>query len=159
MAALPAPDRRAPIYNIRVLGIVEAYERPHRCACDCHATLTVEERAQGVEAMFRLDDALRGWGYVPLYEVGAHRLYREAQRANDPSYRGIAVRDEVCLYRRLVGFAVHEALHALQGDPSLANHGIPFGLPYGVPSELPAGSERAYLHPFNQAEARAWVGV
>jgi hypothetical protein len=102
---------------------------------------------------------MRGWSYTPLYEVGAHRLFREAQRANDASYRGIAVRDEVCVYRRLVGFAVHETLHALQGDPSRANHGIPFGLPYGVPSELPTGTERAFLHPFNQAEARAWVGV
>ena len=29
---------------------------------------------------------------------------------------GIAVRDESCIYRRLVGFAVHELLHALNGD-------------------------------------------
>jgi len=142
-----------------VLGIVEAFARPHACKCDCHAALTVEERAQGVAAMFRFDDAMRGWNYQPLYEPNAHALYRAAQAKNDPAYRGIAVRDEECLYRRFVGFAVHETLHALQGDTTQANYGLPFGLPYGVPIDLPDGGEREYLHPFNLAEARAWVGV
>jgi SEC-C motif len=142
-----------------VLGIVDAFARPHRCRCDCHAALTVEERTQGVAAMFRFDDAIRGWGYEPIYEPAADGLYRAAQKRNDASYRGIAVRDEACLYRRFVGFAVHELIHALHGDVSKANYGIPFGLPYGVPAELPEGEEPAYLHPFNQAEARAWVGV
>src|SRR5579871_879350 len=109
--------------------------------------------------MLRFDDAMRGWNYTPLYEVGADRLYREAQRKNDRDYRGIAVRDEDCLFQRLVGFAVHETLHALQGDPSRANYGIPFGLPYGVPLDVSEGGEAEFLAPFNLAEARAWVGV
>ncbi len=141
------------------LTLVAALSKPHRCACDCHANLPLDERTRAVAAMFRFDDAMRGWGYQPLYEPNAHQLFREAQKKNDASYRGIAVRDEECIYRRLVGFAVHEILHALQGDPTKANYGVPFGLPYGVPVELPIGGEKDFLHPFNQAEARAWVGV
>jgi SEC-C motif len=141
------------------VDVVRALSSPHPCACRCHETLTPAERAQGVAAMFRFDDAMRGWGYVPLYHPSAHGLYREAQARNDASYRGIAVRDEECIYRRLVGFAVHELIHALEGDPTRANHGIPFGLPYGVPDDVPVGGEKEYLHPYNLGEARAWVGV
>jgi hypothetical protein len=141
------------------ITVVEALSHPRACACDCHHTLSIKERAQGISAMYRFDDALRGWGYRPIYEPGADRLYREAQANNDTAYRGIAVRDEACIYRRLVGFAVHELIHALSGDPSKANYGMPFGLPYGVPLELPEGREAEFLDPFNRSEARAWVGV
>ncbi len=141
------------------IGIVEALSHPHVCACDCHQTLTLKERTQGIRAMYRFDDALRGWGYVPLYEPGADGLYRAAQAKNDASYRGIAVRDEECIFRRLVGFAVHELIHALDGDVTRANYGMPFGLPYGVPAEVPPGDEKAWLDRFNRSEARAWVGV
>jgi hypothetical protein len=108
--------------------------------------------------MFRFDDAMRGWGYRPIYDLAADRLYREAQKKNDPDYRGIAMRDEACLFRRLLGFAAHELLHAFNGDLTKANYGLPFGLPYGVPVELPIGEEARYLDPFNRAEARAWLG-
>jgi hypothetical protein len=140
-------------------GLVAALERPHPCPCDCHTTLTLAQRTQGIRAMFRFDDALRGWGYEPIYELGADRLYRAAQAANDAGYRGVAVRDHACIYRRFVGFAVHELLHALCGDVTRANYGMPFGLPYGVPLDVPEGDEAAYLDPFNRAEARAWLGV
>jgi hypothetical protein len=140
------------------IGIVEALSRPFTCICECHQTLTLEERTQGIAALYRFDDALRGWGYQPIYEPNAHQLYREAQQRNDANYRGIAVRDESCIYRRLVGFAVHELIHAFNGDVSKANYGMPFGLPYGVPVDLPEGEEKAYLEPFNRSEARAWVG-
>jgi hypothetical protein len=111
--------------------------------------------------MYRFDDAMRGWGYEPLYEPKANQLWREAQAKNDTSYRGVAVRDEECVYRRLVGAAVHELIHLFNGDPEKANYGVPFGLPYGVPLDVPAEprAERAYLDPFNRAEARAWVGI
>jgi len=141
------------------LGLVDALSRPHPCPCDCFEALTVEERAQGIAALFRFDDAMRGWGYDPLYDPQAHNLFRAAQRANDASYRGVAVRDHACVTSRLLGFAVHEVLHALHGDTTQANYGIPFGMPYGVPESLPVGEERAYIEPFNRGEARAWVGV
>ena len=141
------------------MTLLDALRRPPPCGCDCWNALTVDERAQGIAAMFRFDDAIRGWGYTPLYEPAAPKLWREAQKRNDISYRCIAVRDEACVYRRLVGFAVHESLHALEGDTSKANYGVGFGLPYGVPLEIPEGAEKDYLHPFNVGEARAWVGV
>jgi hypothetical protein len=142
-----------------MISLVEALSRPYPCQCDCHETLTVEQRTRDIEAMYRFDDTMRGWGYRPIYDIGADRLYREAQRRNEPGYRGVAVRDHACIHRRLVGFAVHELIHALEGDVSQPNYGIPFGLPYGVPVDLPAGGEAGYVDPFNRGEARAWVGV
>jgi hypothetical protein len=139
--------------------LVAVLSRPYPCACRCHENLTLAERTAGVGVMFRFDDMLRGWGYEPIYDANAHHLWRAAQEKNDPSYRGIAVRDEACLHQRLVGFAVHELIHALNGDVTQANYGVPFGLPYGVPLDVPEGREAEYLHPFNQAEARAFVGV
>jgi hypothetical protein len=121
--------------------------------------LTLQQRIAGVESLYRFDDALRGWGYQPIYELAADTLYRKAQAENDPSYRGIALRDDACLYRRLVGFAVHELVHALEGDVTKANYGIPWAAPYNVPADLPVGQEAEWLHPHNVAEARAFVGV
>lgn len=142
-----------------MMSLVEALSKPAPCKCACFETLTLEERTQGIVAMYRFDDAMGGWGYQPIYEPAAHGLYRDAQRRNDPSYRGVAVRDEACIYRRLVGFALHELLHLFNGDVTQANYGIPFGLPYGVPPEVPEGEEAAYLDAFNRGEARAWVGI
>ena len=113
----------------------------------------------GVRALYVCDDALRGFGYVPIYELHGDGLWREAQKRCDASYRGVAVRFGECLYRRLLGSLLHELIHASVGDPSKANHGIPFGLPYGVPSEVPEGEEESFLAPFNFGEARAFVGV
>jgi hypothetical protein len=142
-----------------MLSLVEALESQRPCACMCHATLTVEERVAGIRALYVCDDALRGFGYVPVYELHGDALWRQAQRAGDPSYRGVAVRFGECLYRRLLGSLLHELIHASVGDPSKANYGIPFGLPYGVPSEVPEKDEEAFLAPFNFGEARAFVGV
>jgi hypothetical protein len=142
-----------------MLTVVDALSSPYPCGCDCFHTLTVDERIQGVHALFRFDDALRGWGYQPVYELAADVLYRKAQAEADPSYRGISMRDDACVYRRLVGFAVHELIHALEGDPTQANYGIPWGAPYNVPIELPEGEEAAFLHRYNVGEARAFVGL
>lgn len=139
--------------------VVDALRAPYACACECHTTLTLDERTRSIEALYRFDDAMRGWGYRPVWDLAAPRLWREAQKRNDPDYRLVAVRDEACVYRRLVGFAVHELIHALCGDVAKANYGIPFGLPYGVPVDLPPIGEAAYLKPFNDGEARAWVGI
>ncbi|HXU71491.1 MAG TPA: SEC-C metal-binding domain-containing protein [Polyangia bacterium] len=142
-----------------MLTVVDALSSPYPCGCDCFRSLTVEERTAGVEALYRFDDALHGWGYEPIYELAFFKFFRKAQADNDPNYRGIAMRDDACVYRRLVGFAVHETIHALEGDPSKANYGIPWGAPYNVPVDVAEGEEAAYLHRFNVGEARAFVGV
>ena len=139
--------------------VVDALSSPYPCRCACHETLTLDERARSVEALYRFDDAMRGWGYTCLWDLAAPRLFREAQRTADASYRFVAVRDEACVYRRLLGFAVHELIHALCGDVGQANYGIPFGAPYGVPVDLPPVEEKAFLQPLNDSEARAWVGI
>jgi hypothetical protein len=142
-----------------VRTVVDALSSPYPCGCDCFHTLGVDERIQGIRALFRFDDALRGWGYQPTYELAADVLYRKAQAEADPKYRGISMRDDACVYRRLVGFAVHELIHALEGDPAQANYGIPWGAPYSVPVDLPEGEEAAFLHRYNVGEARAFVGL
>ncbi|HEY4122955.1 MAG TPA: SEC-C metal-binding domain-containing protein [Byssovorax sp.] len=141
------------------LSVVEALQLPHPCACDCFHTLPLAERTRSVAAMYRFDDALRGWGYEPVYELAGDRIYRIAQAKNDPAFRVIPVRDSACIYRRLVGFAVHEVIHAALGDTSLANYGIPWGAPYAVPDDTPRGLEADALAPLNRAEAMAFVGV
>ncbi len=134
-----------------------AHQRP--CPCDCHRTLAPEARSLGVAALYRLDDALRGWGYQPLYDLHGDALFRQAQRQNDRTTRKLAVRFGECVYRRLLGSMLHEVLHAVFGEAGETNHGIPFGLPYSVPSEVAPRDEESYLRPFNFGEARAWVGV
>ncbi len=134
---------------------------PVRCLCDCHRALAEPARAQGIRALYRFDDAMRGWGYHPVYVLAATSLFRAQQAAGDPAYRGVAVGDSACSYGRLLGFALHEALHALMGDVSQANYGTPLGAPYGVPREVEPdrAAEQACLDPFNFQEAVAFVGV
>jgi hypothetical protein len=143
----------------RPRGVHEALLEQHPCFGSCHETLSVAQRTRAVEIVYHCDDALRGWGYVPVYDIDGDRLWRAAQARNDPGYRGIAVRFGECIYRRLVGAMLHEVLHAVFGDPSRPNHGIPFGLPYAVPESVPERDEESYLAPFNFAEARAFAGV
>jgi hypothetical protein len=142
-----------------MLGVIEALSHPYPCACDCFHTLSLAQRIRGIEALYRLDDILRGWDYVPIYDLAADGLYRQAQRNADPDYRGIALRDDPCSYRRLVGFGIHELIHALEGDVARANYGIPWGAPYAVPADVPERDETAFLTRFNVGEARAFVGV
>ncbi len=142
-----------------MLNVVDALTSHRICPCDCDATLPVAERTRGISAVYKLDDALRGWGYTPLYDVHGDRLWREAQQRNDAAYRHVAVRFGECIYRRLLGSLVHECIHAVCGDVSKANYGILFGLPYAVPQEVSEKDEEAFLEPFNFGEARAWVGV
>jgi hypothetical protein len=139
--------------------LLDALERQHPCYGDCHRTLSVEQRTRAVVCLYHLDDALRGWGYVPIYDIHGDALWREAQQRGDSTYRGVAVRFGQCIYRRLVGSMLHEVLHASFGDVARANYGLPFGLPYGVPESVPEPDEEAYLAPFNFGEARAFVGV
>jgi hypothetical protein len=142
-----------------MLALAEAVQSQRPCSCCCHETLTSAERVAGIEALYVCDDALRGFGYIPIYELHGDDLWRKAQRACDPSYRGVAVRFGECIYRRLLGSLLHELLHASFGDTTKANYGIPFGLPYGVPEDVPPSEEDAFLAPFNFGEARAFVGV
>jgi hypothetical protein len=142
-----------------MLSLIDALLRQHPCYGDCHTTLSLEQRTRAIEAIYHLDDALRGWGYVPIYDIHGDRIWREAQQKADRTYMGVAVRFGECIYRRLVGAMMHEALHASFGEPGNANYGIAFGLPYGVPESVAERDEEAYLAPFNFGEARAFVGV
>jgi hypothetical protein len=139
--------------------LIEALERQHACYGDCHRTLTLDQRTRAIEAIYHLDDALRGWGYDPIYAIDGDRQWREAQRRGDPGYMRVAVRFGECIHRRLVGAMIHEVLHAACGEAGLPNYGIPFGLPYGVPENVRELDEESYLAPYNFAEARAFVGV
>jgi len=140
-------------------SLLDALATQRPCPCECQRKLTTEERTRGVAALYACDDALRGLGDEPTYELHGDALWKEAQRKGDPSYRGVAVRFGECVHKRLLGSLLHECLHALLGDPSRANHGIPFGLPYGVPPEVPPSEEEQYLAKYNFEEARAFVGV
>src|SRR5262252_4351485 len=103
-----------------MLSVTDAVGTARVCPCDCFRTLSLGERVTGIRALYKLDDALRGWGYTPIYDVHGDRLWREAQQRNDASYRGIAVRFGECIYRRLVGSMLHECIHAVNGDVSKA---------------------------------------
>jgi hypothetical protein len=140
-------------------GLVAALSRQHPCFGDCHRTLSRAQRARAIDVIYLCDDALRGWGYTPIYDIDGDRLFKDAQQKNDPTYRGVAVRFGECIYRRLVGSMLHESLHANFGDTTKPNYGIHFALPYGVPREVDEKDEDAFLAPFNVAEARAFVGV
>ncbi len=142
-----------------MLNVAHAVTAHRVCPCDCFAMLSPADRLAGIRAVYKLDDALRGWGYTPIYDVHGDRLWREAQQKNDASYRGVAVRFGECIYRRLVGSLIHECIHAFCGDVTKANYGVLFGLPYAVPNEIAEKDEEAFLDPFNFGEARAWVGV
>jgi hypothetical protein len=139
--------------------LLVALSKQRVCACNCPNLLTPDERTRGIEALYVCDDVLHGFHYTPLYDLEGDALFKQAQRQGDPTYRGIAVRFGECVYKRLLGSMLHEILHALHGDPTKANHGIPFGMPYGVPTDVPPSEEEAFLRPFNEGEARAFVGV
>ncbi len=136
--------------------VVDAVSRPYPCEHRCFEALTLDERAQGIETLYRFDDAMRGWGYEVIWDLAAPYLWRVQQHA--AAARWVAVRDDACIYARLVGFCMHELVHALLGDTGAPNHGVPVGLPYGVPTDVAIGGEASYLARFNDLEARAWVG-
>jgi SEC-C motif len=137
-------------------NVVDAVRRPYPCAHGCFEALTLDERAQGIETLFRFDDAMRGWGYEVIWDLAAPALWRVQQHAEHA--RWVAVRDDACIYARLVGFCMHELVHALVGEAGAPNHGVPVGLPYGVPSSVAHADEESYLARFNAMEARAWTG-
>lgn len=137
--------------------VVDAVRSPLPCPCNCHEALTLDERAAGIEALYRFDDAMRGWGQTVLWDLAAPTLWRLQQQLGEVKW--VAVRDGGCIYSRLLGFCVHETIHAISGDPSLPNYGMPVGLPYGVPEAVPPAEEAAYLDGWNHQEARAWVGL
>jgi hypothetical protein len=137
--------------------VVDAVQTPFPCACRCHETLSLDERAAGIAALFRFDDAMRGFGQTVIWDIAAPALWRLQQQLGGAKW--VVVRESGCLHSRLLGFCVHELIHAMCGDPEAPNWGTPVGLPYGVPESVAAVDEAAYLHRFNQHEARAWVGL
>jgi hypothetical protein len=137
--------------------VVDAVKTPYPCPCACHDALSFEERVAGIEALYRFDDAMRGFGQTVIWDLAAPTLWRVQQQLG--TVRWVTVRDGPCIHSRLLGFCVHELIHAMCGDPAAPNWGTPVGLPYGVPESVPAAQEAEYLHPFNQHEARAFVGL
>ena len=137
--------------------VVDAVKTPYPCACRCHELLSYDERVAGIQALYRVDDAMRGWGQTAIWDLAAPTLWRVQQQLGE--VRWVTVRDGPCIHSRLLGFCVHEIIHAMCGDPEKPNWGTPVGLPYGVPESVPPTEEAAYLHTFNQNEARAWVGL
>lgn len=137
--------------------VVDAVSTPYPCSCNCHEELSFEERAAGIAALYRIDDAMRGWGQTVIWDLAAPTLWRVQQQLG--AVRWVTVRDGPCIHRRLLGFCVHELIHALCGEPTAPNWGTPVGLPYGVPDTISPTDEAAYLHRFNQHEARAYVGL
>lgn len=138
--------------------MVDAVTTPLPCEHICHATLSYDERTAGIEALYRFDDAMRGWGQTVIWDLAAPTMWRIQQKLGAAA-KWVAVRDTGCIHSRLLGFCTHELIHAMCGDPTQANYGTPVGLPYGVPPEVEVGKEAEYLHPFNQSEARAWIGL
>ncbi|MBA3463786.1 MAG: SEC-C domain-containing protein [Deltaproteobacteria bacterium] len=137
--------------------VVDAVESPFPCPCACHEQLTLDERAAGIEALYRFDDAMRGWGQEVIWDLAAPTLWRIQQQLGEVKW--VAVRDGACIHSRLLGFCVHETIHAMCGDPTAPNYGTPVGLPYGVPESVPPIDEAAFLLPFNRNEARAFTGL
>ncbi len=137
--------------------VVDAVQTPLPCACRCHEVLSLDDRAAGIAALYRFDDAMRGFGQTVIWDLAAPTLWRLQQQMGGA--RWVAVRESGCIHSRLLGFCIHELIHAMSGDPEAPNWGTPVGLPYGVPESLAPVDEAAYLHPFNQNEARAWVGI
>jgi len=137
--------------------VVDAVTSPFPCACNCYDQLTLDQRAEGIAALYRFDDAMRGWGQTVIWDLAASKLFLIQRQLGEVKW--VAVRDTGCIYARLVGFCVHELIHAVNGDPRAANYGVPLGVPYGVPAALPIADEAAFLLRYNEHEARAWAGL
>jgi hypothetical protein len=138
-------------------SVVDAVKMPYPCAHGCYDALSLDQRTAAIAALYRFDDAMRGWGQTVIWDLAGPTMWRLQQEIGNAKW--VSVRDTGCIYARLVGFCVHETIHAMCGDPTLPNYGTPVGLPYGVPEHVPSSEEAAYLHTFNQNEARAWVGL
>jgi hypothetical protein len=138
--------------------VVDAVKHPLPCLCACYTTLTLDERAAGIGALYRFDDAMRGWGQTVIWDLAAPALWRIQQKIG-ANAKWVVVRENGCLYSRLLGFCTHELIHALCGDATAPNYGTPVGLPYSVPVDVPVSEEATYLHKFNEYEARAFTGI
>ena len=137
--------------------VVDAVKTPYACACACHERLALEQRVQGIEALYRFDDAMRGFGQTVLWDLAAPALWEVQKQLGEVKW--VAVRENGCIHARLLGACVHELIHAMSGDAVAPNYGTPVGLPYGVPDAVAPEDEARFLHPFNQNEARAWAGI
>src|SRR5436305_11787188 len=107
--------------------VVDAVTTPYPCTCRCHDVLPEGARAAGIAALYRFDDAMRGWGQTVIWDLAAPTLWRIQQQLGTVSW--VAVRDGPCIHARLLGFCVHELIHAINGDPTQPNYGTPVGLP------------------------------
>ena len=133
--------------------VVDAVKTPFPCACACHERLSLDERAAGIEALYRFDDAMRGWNQTVIWDLAAPTLWKLQKQLGEVKW--VAVRESGCIHARLLGFCVHELIHAMCGDPTLPNFGTPVGLPYGVPIALDPKDAETYI---NRGKAYAAKG-
>src|ERR1700761_2067844 len=138
-------------------NVVDAVKSPYPCVCACHERLSLDQRIAGIEALYRFDDAMRGGGQTVIWDMAAPKIWQLQKELGQVKW--VTVRENGCIHSRLLGFCVHELIHAVNADPTAANYGVPPGLPYGVPLDVEPADEAKYLHTFNQYEARAWVGL
>ena len=131
--------------------VVDALSSPYPCGCDCFH-YAHRRRAHPRASRRSIASTTRCAAGAISRSTSSPPTCSIARRKPKP-IRSIAasrMRDDACVYRRLVGFAVHELIHALEGDPTKANYGIPWGAPYNVPVDLPEGDEAAFLHPLQR---------
>jgi len=83
---------------------------------------------------------MRGFGQTVIWDLATPLLWRVQQHLE--SAKWVAVRESDCIHSRLLGFCVHELIHAMCGDPEAPNGGSPVGLRYGVPESLPPEAGR-----------------
>ena len=81
--------------------VVDAVTTPYPCVCQCHERLSVDERIAGIEALYRFDDAMRGWGQTVIWDLAGGTLWRIQQQLGNVQW--VTVRDGPCIHARLLG--------------------------------------------------------
>jgi hypothetical protein len=75
--------------------------------------LSLDDRAAGIAALYRFDDAMRGFGQTVIWDLAAPTLWRLQQQMGGVKW--VAVRESGCIHSRLLGFCIHELIHAMCG--------------------------------------------
>src|SRR5690242_8423490 len=66
--------------------VADAVRTPFPCPCNCHEALSLDERAAGITALYRFDDAMRGWGQTVIWDLAAPTLWRLQQQLGQVSW-------------------------------------------------------------------------
>ena len=68
-----------------MLNVVDAVTTHRVCPCDCFATLPLADRIAGIRAVYKLDDALRGWDLGDDDDGAAHGVGPKSPNPELPS--------------------------------------------------------------------------